>query len=1008
MGNSLKKFLSSYLFGGKQVEMGKSLQCKVDSLGLLFFAEPSVINDLHQGNGDPSALMQIVVLQMLHEQGDAEKFPNGYRLGSNVVAGLDDEQEEILQLQGRFQGKFASHISGHSKKAAFNITLSVLIEGNEYPFSRKGPYLFLGGDEKYRLSPPELMALEALEFHQALNPSDRNEADNLQLMARLQTAERSGMNIDLSHFQKLDVVVPEDIGVVATKLPDGSLELCPSLGDGSTPDQLNKRWGQIDCNNEGGVMRIDNRVVLLEQPKMHAIREVIGNKRIPADKVEEFIKTPSAFIDASLVNLDLGFSLRVLGVGKLQHMDFGQLTDEKRDWFAEEGKALPPQALGQHLHCQEDIEEFTQKMRAAHQQGADSVEFDGKQFDISSPIEISEELEKITAKIKTQDKCDTEPRETKEKKEQVTFLLKDADHLNQSLIGKIENGSHEIDVDWDNLSRTPYPHQKEGITWMLNLLYESLKDDTSDMYRVQGALLADDMGLGKTYMALVSLSEYLNYQRRNAAIQKPMLVVAPLSLLENWEQEIEQTFKESPFRDVVVLQSGSDLKKYRVKGAQRESAQLTSAIDENNQVDESVIRYALQIGKDAGTNRLDMDRRLVMTTYQTLRDYQFSLCVIDWGVVVFDEVQNIKNPNTLQTKAAKGLKADFKLLATGTPVENSLLDFWCLMDTAQPGLLGAWQQFREKWIKPIEKAPEEDRNRVREQTGAGLRNAVGGYMLRRIKEDQLKGLPKKIIRSGLSPSDDQIENTPELAVTMQGSQLLAYDEILDSYRKRRASEDMRGQALSVLNELRKTLLHPRLSENSELLAQSAKEARSVMSESAKLKILLNQLDTIRSKGEKVILFMISKQLQRILKLWLDQIYCLNVHIVNGDTLAVQKKKDSLTRKKMIVAFESVEGFNIIIMSPVAAGVGLTVVEANHVIHLERHWNPAKEAQATDRVYRIGQKKDVYIHLPAALHPKHNSFDVHLDRLLNSKMMLKEAVVTPEVVSENDIIDALGL
>lgn len=97
-----------------------------------------------------------------------------------------------------------------------------------------------------------------------------------------------------------------------------------------------------------------------------------------------------------------------------------------------------------------------------------------------------------------------------------------------------------------------------------------------------------------------------------------------------------------------------------------------------------------------------------------------------------------------------------------------------------------------------------------------------------------------------------------------------------------------------------------------------------------------------------------------------------------------------------------------IMSPVAAGVGLTVVGANHVVHLERHWNPAKEAQASDRVYRIGQKKDVHIHLPAVLHPQFDSFDVHLDRLLRGKLMLKDAVVTPEVVSEGEIIRSMGL
>ena len=116
----------------------------------------------------------------------------------------------------------------------------------------------------------------------------------------------------------------------------------------------------------------------------------------------------------------------------------------------------------------------------------------------------------------------------------------------------------------------------------------------------------------------------------------------------------------------------------------------------------------------------------------------------------------------------------------------------------------------------------------------------------------------------------------------------------------------------------------------------------------------------------------------------------------------------MTRKRLIAAFEQKEGFNLLIMSPVAAGVGLTVVGANHVVHLERHWNPAKEAQASDRVYRIGQQKNVFIHLPAVTHPQFDSFDVHLDRLLRGKLMLKDAVVTPEAVSEGEMIQSLGL
>lgn len=460
----------------------------------------------------------------------------------------------------------------------------------------------------------------------------------------------------------------------------------------------------------------------------------------------------------------------------------------------------------------------------------------------------------------------------------------------------------------------------------------------------------------------------------------------------------------------MVLQSGRDLNNYRVKGAERESVQLASLVGVDGMMDPESIRYALTIGPEAGTQRLDMNRRLVLTTYQTLRDYQFSLCQIDCGVVIFDEAQNIKNPNALQTRAAKGLKADFKLLITGTPVENSLGDFWCLLDTAQPGLLGSWANYRDTWIKPILAASEEERDAVRAGLGEQLRKNVGVFMLRRVKEDQLKGLPSKTIKSGVPQPDQGMQRyTPELGAMMKGSQLQAYDAVLDDYRARRAgTEDMRGLALTALTELRSISLHPNLKDEASLYSRDAKHARQLMLESGKLASMLRLLDEIRKNKEKVILFMMTKSLQRVLKFWLEQIYEIDIAVINGDTKAVATKADDMTRKKLIAAFEAKPGFGIIIMSPVAAGVGLTVVGANHVIHLERHWNPAKEAQASDRVYRIGQDKDVFIHLPAVMHPQYDSFDVHLDRLLRGKLMLKDAVVTPEAVSENQMVQAMGL
>ena len=166
-------------------------------------------------------------------------------------------------------------------------------------------------------------------------------------------------------------------------------------------------------------------------------------------------------------------------------------------------------------------------------------------------------------------------------------------------------------------------------------------------------------------------------------------------------------------------------------------------------------------------------------------------------------------------------------------------------------------------------------------------------MLRRVKEDQLKGLPSKSILSGVEQVSRGFQRyAPELGSVMKGVQLQTYDEVLDGYRSRRASaEDMRGTALAALTQLRSISLHPRLDDESSLYSRDAQHARQLMMESGKLAVMLRLLDEIRSKGEKVILFMMTKRLQRLLKLWLDQIYGLDVAIINGDTKAVATREE---------------------------------------------------------------------------------------------------------------------
>jgi hypothetical protein len=991
---------------------GEKFQILADSSGLNFCLSRDEYRRLRAGEAPPYLKAQATALRMLEEQGLAASLPNGFTVTAEDVAALESDVAELLGLPARFPGEFEARIRGYTKSSSFKVDITARVDGKNFPIRRRGPLLELSESERYWLTAGELFGLTANERHSSSGEDAKGETANLRLMAELQTATRSGMRMDLSQFDRLDVVIPQGIGVMGVEMADGSLQLCPSLGDGSTPEELGQRWGQIDLESDRGVMRVNNRIVLLDQKKLAAVKEVLGNRRIPAGQVADFMKTPSAFLDAALVDLELGFSVRVAGVGPLQHMDFAPLDATRSDWFGFQKTVRAPEQVAGLLQSPEEVERFKRGFDAAISQGAEEMVFDGERIAIADTGVIREQIriaeDRLLALPRDEEKSE-EADDAAGTREKVTLLLQDMDEIRTDLLARASESTPTPEIPWTEYAREPYQHQREGVEWLLSMIQLAMADDINDAYRVQGALLADDMGLGKTFMTLVAVNEYLRIQGNAGRTEKPILVVAPLSLLENWEEEVAKTYDAIPFRDIVVLQGSRDLRRFRVAGMPNEQRQLSELLNDDDRIPESSIRYALQHGPEAGPARLDMDRRLVLTTYQTLRDYQFSLCRIDWGLVVFDEAQNIKNPVALQTRAAKGLKADFKLLATGTPVENTLGDFWCLFDAAQPGLLGTWPQFRDRFVKPIVEATADERESIRMSVGSELRKAVGPYMLRRIKEDQLRGLPSKTIHAGVEqPSSGNTRYEPDLAREMDGRQLTAYDEAIDGYRRARDAEGKRGQALAVLQKLRTISLHPRTSQERELMVHGERAVRSVMSESGKLAVLLGTLDEIAAKSEKVILFLVNKQIQRLLKLWLDQVYDLDIAIVNGDTKAVAGGRNTTTRKGLIRTFEAKPGFNILIMSPVAAGVGLTVVGANHVVHVERHWNPAKEAQASDRVYRIGQEKDVHIHLPAVLHPGLDSFDVHLDRLLRGKVLLKDAVVTPEAVSEDALMESLGL
>jgi superfamily II DNA or RNA helicase/Holliday junction resolvase len=478
-------------------------------------------------------------------------------------------------------------------------------------------------------------------------------------------------------------------------------------------------------------------------------------------------------------------------------------------------------------------------------------------------------------------------------------------------------------------------HQRHGVAWMQHLY--RLQSE----HQVRGAVLADDMGLGKTFQ-LLALMAWLIEKDPNIA---PMLVVAPVSLLENWAEEVNKFFVPNALP--LLTAYGESLAALRVPRAQIDRRLLT---------EDGLVKFL----------RPDWlgDAKVVLTTYETLRDFEFSFAAQKWSLMVCDEAQRIKNPAAMVTRAAKKQNVAFKIACTGTPVENTLADLWCLFDYVQPGLLGALNDFGSRYRKPIEAKTDEEKTRVEE-----LRSKIELQILRRLKSDVAADLPRKIIV-------DECRKLPLSAV-----QRNLYAQSIDSFKKRNDSGSFSPfkNHLGLLHYLRLVCTDPR----PHGLTVFKPEPPNLYCEKApKLNWLLDKLREVKAKGEKVIVFCEFREIQRLLQYYIEGEFGIRPDIINGETSAASTHIAS--RQKRIKAFQKLDGFGVLILSPVAVGFGVNIQAANHVVHYTRTWNPAKEDQATDRAYRIGQKKPVYVYYPVVHADDFVTFDAKLDQLLAYK------------------------
>lgn len=466
------------------------------------------------------------------------------------------------------------------------------------------------------------------------------------------------------------------------------------------------------------------------------------------------------------------------------------------------------------------------------------------------------------------------------------------------------------------------PHQREGIRWLWSRYCAALEGRGEE----RGALLADDMGLGKTFQIACVLA-LASAKRR---VRTPHLILAPKILVRAWQQnEIERYFRPRTLSTRVV--EGADLRAGSGALVNDEGAIRPRALEEHD---------------------------VWLTNYDTVQGYGPALGVVDWHIVVLDEAQAIKNANTAASRNARALKKTMGIAATGTPVENSLADVFALGDFAFQGLLGEnVRAFDKRYPANDETAVSSLRTALRFGEGACA------YVLRRDKQTTLGGR--------LPPKRLHVERMP-----MADAQRRLELDLVQSARARK------GGTLDLLSDLQKLYQHPVLLEadrRADFVPLEQLEA-----ESPKLAWLRRKLREIAARGEKALVFTLWHRMQGILRYMLSIDYPEVVAgrdiIVNGDA---SSQRTALAR---IAQFSQRPGFDVLILSPRAAGTGLTITAANHVIHYGRWWNPAREDQATDRAYRIGQEREVHVWIPILHHPgdPDAGFDARLEDLMAQK------------------------
>ena len=458
-------------------------------------------------------------------------------------------------------------------------------------------------------------------------------------------------------------------------------------------------------------------------------------------------------------------------------------------------------------------------------------------------------------------------------------------------------------------------YQKTGLKWLWTNVAKGF-----------GCCMADDMGLGKTIQVIALI---LKLKEENK-LKNPVLVVCPTTLMGNWMKEL-QMFASSL---TVSTYHGLDRK-------------------------------------------LNLKCDVILTTYAIMRIDVEEMKKNTWGMVVVDEAQNIKNPDTAQTVAIKTMKSDIKIAMTGTPVENRLTELWSIFDFINKGYLGSLKDFQKSYAVPIEKFKEHSR-------ASKLKLSVSPFVLRRLKTDKsvISDLPEKMV----------INDYCYLAK----AQAVLYEKTLNEMMDKISSftgVNRRGNIFKLITALKQICNHP---------YQFLKNGDISKELSGKTEKCVDLVNNIIENNEKMLIFTQYKEMGDILVKILIEECNTEPPFFHGSLTVPQ-------RENLIEDFQNNDNRKIMILSLKAGGTGLNLTSATNVIHYDLWWNPAVEDQATDRTYRIGQDKNVMVHRLITL----GTFEEKIDEMLKTKKELADlAVYEGEKIitelSDQEIYDIFSL